>query len=78
MKKWYNLLSRADFGMIVTTRGFQITYKGQKIGGAGIEGEGSEELRKHFEEQANFEIQKILTGLGDSYYYKAIKKIAGI
>ena len=76
--KWHKLLSKEDFGKIVTEKGFQLTYRGQRIGGAGVEGEGSEELKKQFEEQATFEVQKILTGLGESYYYKAIKKIAGV
>jgi hypothetical protein len=84
MKKWYRLLNRQDFGTIVNEDGYQITYKGYRIGGAGIEPQKSvsEETRtaqiKNFQEMAAFSIEKILSGSGEARYYKKIKEVAGI
>lgn len=84
MKKWYKLLNPGDFAAIVNENGYQITFKGHKIGGAGIEPrefvseEGKMLQKKNFQELAMSSIEKILAGSGDRRYYKEIREIMDI
>ena len=86
MKSWYKLLNREDFDVIANENGFQITFKGNKIGGAGWDPgekvfpteESKQKSAQGFHELGIAAIIKILTGEGDSRYYKKIKELAGL
>lgn len=48
MKKWYKLLDREGFGTIINENGYQVTYKGYRIGGAGIDPQGQHHVAFHY------------------------------
>lgn len=71
----------SDFGKNVNAEGYQITYKGQKIGGAGIigkfKGRGNSRIAqmRDYAEMAEREISHLVNGNGMPRYYEAIDKI---
>ncbi len=72
-------LNRSDFGKEVTAEGFQIIYKGQKIGGAGtmgkFKGRGRAQQIKDYADTAEREISLLIQGSGYPFMYEAIDKI---
>lgn len=72
-------LNRSDFGKNVNAEGYQITYKGQNIGGAGImgkfKGRGRAQQIKDYSDMAERDITSLISGSGQPYLYDAIDKI---
>ncbi len=74
-------LKKEDFNVKYDHYGYQITYKGKNIGGAGVI---KREVKRRnpsnlklYKEQGAADIQKILDGKGERRFYDAIKKIDG-
>lgn len=71
----------SDFGKNINAEGYQITYKGQSIGGAGIigkykgRGKGRINQMRDYAETAEREISHLINGNGMPRYYEVIDKI---
>jgi hypothetical protein len=71
-----------DFTKHITAEGYQIKYKGQNIGGAGIIGKSTsrgENRRRDitmYNEMANRDIDNILDGCGSQHYLDAIQRLS--
>jgi len=72
-------LNRSDFSTQVNAEGYQILYKGQKIGGAGIvgkfKGRGRMQQIKDYSEMAERDICYLLEGSGYGYMIENITRI---
>lgn len=70
----------SDFNAQVNKRGYQILFKGQTIGGAGVinctlRGKAVSNQIKDYCKEAVREIHAIVEGNGRPYYYEMIKRI---
>ena len=75
-------MERKDFSVIANSRGYQIQYKGQNIGGAGISGEAKSPrgraARKQIDDYLRYGqsgIEAILGGYGETRFSKIIAQI---
>ncbi len=74
--------SRKDFNVEANSRGYQIQYRGQNIGGAGISasargatGKAAYKQVQDYLRMGNAEIEAILTGRGQKRFYEAMGRI---
>lgn len=77
-------MDRKDFNVVANSRGYQIQYKGQNIGGAGIAGDAKAPTGKAAWKQTqdylhygNMDIQAILAGHGRKDMLEVIARIDG-
>lgn len=72
-------LNKADFGKKVNASGYQITYKGHNIGGAGImgkfKGRGASKQIQDYSDMAERDISALIQGYGYPHMHDAIDKI---